>query len=168
MNHSVALARRGSPLLGVLVWTVVPLALLGSAWLPLDEPMPLPVSILFTLLAIGLAVLFIWLPQRLAYTLTEGGLEIRRASGTFVWPYRDLQASATSSHLGFKQGGVDVPGYYSGVFAWSGGNPKTVLALSSTTRNGVLVSYQGKLYFLTPADPQAFLRELWGRGAAPT
>ncbi len=143
---------------------LVPLVLLGSAWLPVGEPMPLPVRLLFTLMAAGLIALFVWLPRRLGYALTDEGLEIRRASGTFVWPYRDLRAGATAHGLGVKQAGVNAPGYYSGAFAWLGEGPNTVLALSSSTRDGVLVTYQGKRYFLTPADSNAFLRELRARG----
>nr|WP_246580869.1 PH domain-containing protein [Deinococcus aestuarii] len=115
-------------------------------------------------MAAGLLALFIWLPRRLGYALTDEGLEIRRASGTFVWPYRDLRASATPHALGVKQGGVNAPGYFSGAFAWPGEGPNTILALSSSPRGGVLVTSQGRRYFLTPADPDAFLRELRARG----
>lgn len=119
---------------------------------------------LFTALGAGLFALFWGLPRRLGYALTEEGLEVRRFSGTFLWPYAELRAQRTGGTLGLKHFGTGVSGYYTGLCGWSGPEADTVQALASRTQGGVLIEARSKRYFLTPADPESFLAALSGRG----
>ncbi|WP_146160588.1 PH domain-containing protein [Deinococcus arcticus] len=163
---AVPLAPAHSPLwFRGLVW-LAPVLLAATPWLPDGEGAALPLAgqVLLTLLGLGLFLAFLLVPRRLAYTLTNTGLRVRRASGTFEWPYRDLRAQATGGGLGLKVGGVGLPGYYSGNYAWKGEGPRAVQALSSNTGQGVLLDVRGVPYFLTPADPESFLQALTERG----
>lgn len=67
-------------------------------------------------------------------------------------------------------GGTGMAGYYTGNYQWRGEGPKHVQALASRLDRGVLVEVrgQGQMYFLTPADPAGFLRQLGERGANVT
>lgn len=163
MPQPIPLARDASPLLSLIGW-VAPLSLLAVAWLPMSDPMPLAVNILFTLLALALAALFVVMPRRLSYVLTDEGLQVTRMSGRTLWPYAELRAAPTSGGLGLKIFGSGVSGYYSGTYAWNGSETAQIQALASRREGGVIVQYRGQSYFLTPADPAAFLQALAARG----
>lgn len=67
-------------------------------------------------------------------------------------------------------GGTGMSGYHTGNYQWRGEGPKHVQAVASRTTGGVLVEVRGhsQMYFLTPADPDSFLRRLRERGATVT
>ncbi|MBZ9751444.1 PH domain-containing protein [Deinococcus sp. HMF7604] len=162
----VPLAPARSPLWFVGVVWLAPLLLIAAPWLPdPDSPaLPLAGQVLLSLLGLGLLLGFVLVPRRLSYTLTRTGLRVGRASGTFEWPYRDLRAQATGGALGLRVGGVGLPGYHSGNYAWKGDGPRQVQALSSGIHQHALVEVRGVPHFLTPADPEGFLRALVERG----
>lgn len=94
-----------------LVW-LAPLLLIVTAWIPdesAEKPLPVAGSVALTLLGVGLAALFVQLPRRLSYTLTDTGLRVSRFSGTFEWPYRELRMRRTDGGLGLKMGGWACP-----------------------------------------------------------
>ncbi|MFC6590879.1 PH domain-containing protein [Deinococcus lacus] len=146
--------------MGVLA--VSALLFLLLPWLPASgsEPLPRPVAVLFGLGGAALLAFFVALPRRLGYALTPEGLQVSHFSATEVWPYASLDVVSVGGELGLKQVGVGVPGYYTGTYGWKGPEAKTVQALASTPRGGVLLRRAGKLYYLTPADPAAFVRAL--------
>ncbi|WP_291429537.1 PH domain-containing protein [Deinococcus sp.] len=168
MNTAVPVAPAVSPIwFRALVW-LVPLMLILPTWLPDDvqtgRPLPLGGKIAFTLLGVGLGALFAQVPRRLAYTLTDTGLRVSRFSGTFEWPYRELRVRRTDGGLGLKVGGVGLPGYYSGNYTFTGPAYRSVQAIASNTRGGLIVERGGTPYYLTPADPRAFAQALAARG----
>lgn len=166
--HRVALAPAHSPLwFQALTW-LAPLLLIATPWFPDPDGPRLPIAgqVFLSLMGVGLLLAFLVVPRRLSYTLTGTGLRVGRASGTFEWPYRDLRAQATAGALGLKVGGVGLPGYYSGNYAWKGVEHRHVQALSTNTQRGVLVEVRGVPHFLTPADPEGFLQALAQRGVA--
>jgi len=152
-----------------LVW-LVPLMLILPTWLPdnvqTGQPLPLGGKIAFTLLGVGLAALFVQLPRRLSYTLTDTGLRVSRFSGTFEWPYHELRVRRTDAGLGLRVGGVGLPGYYTGNYTFTGAGYRNVQAIASNTRGGLIVERGGTPYYLTPADPDAFAQALAARGMA--
>jgi hypothetical protein len=169
MIHSVAKAPAQTPLWSwLLQWGSV-LVLLVVAWIPFNEPMPLPLRLLFTLIAVFSAVVFLVAPRRLRYSLNEG-LQISCVSSMTTWPYAGLRVRLASGHLGLMMGGTGMAGYYTGNFQWRGEGPKHVQALASRMDEGVLLEVRGhsQMYFLTPADPAGFLQRLRERGANVT
>ncbi|MDR6219484.1 PH domain-containing protein [Deinococcus soli (ex Cha et al. 2016)] len=149
-----------------LVW-LVPLLLIVTAWIPddgADKPLPVAGSVALTLLGVGLGALFAQVPRRLAYTLTDTGLRVSRFSGTFEWPYRELRVRRTDAGLGLRVGGVGLPGYYTGNYTFTGAGYRSVQAIASNTRGGLIVERGGTPYYLTPADPDAFAQALAARG----
>jgi hypothetical protein len=149
-----------------LVW-LVPLLLIVTAWIPddgADKPLPVAGSVALTLLGVGLGALFAQVPRRLAYTLTDTGLRVSRFSGSFEWPYRELRVRRTDAGLGLRVGGVGLPGYYTGNYTFTGAGYRSVQAIASNTRGGLIVERGGTPYYLTPADPDAFAQALAARG----
>ncbi|MDK2013104.1 MULTISPECIES: PH domain-containing protein [unclassified Deinococcus] len=149
-----------------LVW-LVPLLLIVTAWIPddgADKPLPVAGSVALTLLGVGLGALFAQVPRRLAYTLTDTGLRVSRFSGTFEWPYRELRVRRTDAGLGLRVGGVGLPGYYTGNYTFTGAGYRSMQAIASNTRGGLIVERGGTPYYLTPADPDAFAQALAARG----
>ena len=164
---SVPLARESNPAQRALLLLAAAL-LLGGAWLPLGDPLPLPLRWLCTVLATSVVWLMVAMPRSLGYALTDEGLRVQRMSGTLTWPYADLKLLSPAGRLGLKVGGVGVPGYHSGTYRWQGPpgaqDPGSVRALASARQGGVLLSVQGKPHYLTPADPWAFEAALRARG----
>jgi hypothetical protein len=164
---AVPLAHEKNPAQRALL-LLAALILLGGAWLPLGEPLPLPLRWLCTVLATSVVWLMVAMPRSLGYALTDEGLRVQRMSGTFTWPYADLRVLSPAGRLGAKVGGVGVPGYHSGTYRWQGPpgqeEPRVVQGLASARQGGVLLSVQGKPHYLTPADPQAFVAALRARG----
>ncbi|AKH17978.1 PH domain-containing protein [Deinococcus soli (ex Cha et al. 2016)] len=149
-----------------LVW-LVPLLLIVTAWIPddgADKPLPVAGSVALTLLGVGLGALFAQVPRRLSYTLTDTGLRVSRFSGSFEWPYRELRVRRTDAGLGLRVGGVGLPGYYTGNYTFTGAGYRSVQAIASNTRGGLIVERGGTPYYLTPADPDAFAQALAARG----
>ncbi|GGR91497.1 PH domain-containing protein [Deinococcus sedimenti] len=149
-----------------VVW-LAPLLLIVTAWMPddsADKPLPVAGSVALTLLGVGLAALFAQVPRRLAYTLTDTGLRMSRFSGTFEWPYCELRVRRTDAGLGLRVGGVGLPGYYTGNYTFTGAGYRSVQAIASNTRGGLIVERGGTPYYLTPADPDAFAQALAARG----
>lgn len=170
MTQPVAKAPSQTPFwFWVLQWSSV-LVLLAVSWIPFGEPVPLPLRLLLTLMAVLVAVFFLAGPRRLNYALTDEGLQVSRLSNTGIWPYAGLRARRTSGHLGLKMGGTGMAGYYTGNYRWRGEGPKHVQAVASRMAGGVLVEVGGQRqpYFLTPADPAGFLQQLRRRGATVT
>ncbi|WP_415785809.1 PH domain-containing protein [Deinococcus saxicola] len=119
-----------------------------------------------TALALCVLALFQGAPRRLAYTLTPDAVVIRRILNQPRLPYAGLSACRTSGVLGIRTFGTGMPGYLSGHFTLShdGQGVSRVLAAASAGQGGVLLHSGDAHYFLTPADPQAFLAELARRG----
>ncbi|GAA0519055.1 PH domain-containing protein [Deinococcus depolymerans] len=167
MNTAVPVAPAASPVwFRALTW-VAPLMLIVTAWVPDDgasKPLPVAGSVFLTLLGVGLGAFFAQVPRRLAYTLTDTGLRVSRFSGTFEWLYRDLRLRRMDGDLGLKVGGVGLPGYYTGNYTFTGAGYRSVQAIASNTRGGLIVERGGTPYYLTPADPDAFAQGLAARG----
>ncbi|GGR46684.1 hypothetical protein GCM10008959_04640 [Deinococcus seoulensis] len=167
MTAPISVAPPTSPVwFRALVW-LAPLLLIVTAWLPddsADKPLPVAGSVALTLLGVGLGAFFAQVPRRLAYTLTDTGLRISRFSGTFEWPYRELRVRRTDAGLGLRVGGVGLPGYYTGNYTFTGAGYRSVQAIASNTRGGLIVERGGTPYYLTPADPDAFAQALAARG----
>lgn len=162
MNQPVPVAPAETPLALRLVVFGVPLLLA----VPLLDGKPegwaaLPLS-LALLIVFGLA------PRRLAYSLTPDGLLLTRLMGRDLLPYAGMRARRTSGGLGLRTFGMGLPGYLTGYFTFGPGQPPRVRAVASRARGGVLVESGGVTYFLTPADPDAFLQALQTRGAEVT
>lgn len=162
MNIPVAPARGQTGLRAVVILTLLLLVVL--AFVP-DEANPNPAV---TALLLGLAALLgavFWLaPRRLSYRLTEDALLVGKLTGPVRLPYTGLSARRASRGLGLKMGGTGLPGYYSGNYVYNADGLNNVLAAASNTGGGVLVTSVGRTFFLTPSDPDAFLRELAARG----
>jgi len=165
MTQPVPVAAAEAPLALRLVTFGVPLLLLGTAFLP--DPDGAKLKWLMLPLALGLLTLFLLAPRRLAYTLTPQGLSITRLAGRDVLPYVGLRARRTRGGLGLRAFGTGLPGYLTGHFTLGPGDPTRVRAAASRAQDGVVES-GGVPYFLTPADPGAFLRSLRERGAEVT
>lgn len=116
-------------------------------------------------LALWLSALAWFAPRRLRYTLQDDALLIQTLFSVTRLPTRHISAWRTRGGLGLKVGGTGLAGYYTGYYTFNADEIKTVMAASSNTSNGVIVQAEGKAYFLTPADPDAFLEELARRGA---
>lgn len=155
-------AAEAPPALRLVVWGV-PLLLLAVALLP-GEGGPGP-GIVTLPLALALLAVFLLAPRRLAYTLMPQGLTLTRMAGQDVLPYAGMRARCTEGGLGVRTLGTGLPGYLTGFFTFGPGQPSRVRAAASRARGGVLVESGGETYFLTPADPDAFLQALAGRGA---
>ncbi|WP_235910292.1 PH domain-containing protein [Deinococcus kurensis] len=140
-----------------------------TTWMPDDsaeKPLPVAGSVALTLLGVGLAALFVQLPRRLSYTLTDTGLRVSRFSGTFEWPYRELRVRRTDGGLGLKMGGVGLPGYYTGTYTFTGAAYLNVQAIASTTRDGLIVERGDTPYYpRRPGRLRAGARRA-GRGRA--
>lgn len=152
----------------------------GFRWLSwLTVGVPLAVWVIFLLFPVGDTVglfflpmlaaviaLFFWLaPRRLAYTTGPEALTIQTLTGQTRLPYAGMNAWRTAGSLGLKMGGTGLPGYYTGNYLFHRDGLKNVLAAASNPQGGVIVQAGGRTYFLTPADPDAFLAELARRGA---
>lgn len=147
-----------------LVTLGVLLIFFGVSLAPPSSDIP-QVRGLMILMLVGLAFLFWFAPRRLNYLLSDDALIIQVLTGQTRLSYHNLTAWRTTGGLGLRLLGTGLFGYYTGKFTFHDDLPKTVLAASSNTTGGVLVQSENRTYFLTPADPDAFLRELAMRGA---
>lgn len=164
MTRRIALAQAEAPPVLRLVALGVPLVLIILAFVP-DEDAP---GIHWESLALGvlLALLFFLAPRRLAYTLTPDALVVTRMLGRTALPYTGMRARRSAGRLGLRTFGTGLPGYLTGHFTFGPDTVSRVHAAASRGGDGVIVESGGSAYFLTPADPDGFLRELAGRGAA--
>lgn len=111
-----------------------------------------------------LAMFFV--SPRLTYRVEKGELKIRTFTNTFRFPVSEVTASLTTDHLGAKLFGTGIPGYYTGTYALSElgkrGKRGTVQTFATTNKpeRAVLVRHKNTAYYLTPADPENFLRLL--------
>ncbi|RJF71574.1 hypothetical protein D3875_08305 [Deinococcus cavernae] len=162
---NVPLARAGAP---ASMWWVLGLAVVTSA-IPIFIPDPQGEAGLWRffplVLTAGLLALGVMLPRRLAYALEPDALVVSHMTGQTRLPLNGMTVWRTAGHLGLKMGGTGLPGYYTGNYLFHTDGLKNVLAASSATRGGVIVQANAKAYFLTPADPEAFVAELAQRGA---
>jgi len=163
MTQPVPLAPAEAPPLLRLVTLGVPLLLVALAFVP-DPDRP---GIHWDLLGLGvlLALLFSLAPRRLTYTLTPDALVIGRLLGRTVLPYAGMRARRSAGRLGVRTFGTGLPGYLTGHFSFGPDPASRVRAAASRGAGGVVVEAQGVAYFLTPADPAAFLRAIEARGA---
>lgn len=161
MNFLPAPARR-SPLTALL-WGVIGL-LLVTALLP---PKKVPEDAFLLLLAAVLAALMIVAPRRLTYEFSPEGLNIRKLVGSITLPYPALSARRSDGKLSVRTFGVGLPGYLTGSFLLAGDSQGVgqVQAAASRGSGGLLLHTGKQAYFVTPADPDAFLTELARRGA---
>lgn len=166
MNQSIPIAPPDSS--PALRWVVflLPLVLLASAFLPGNKPQPALIKPLFVLLAAGLMWVFTLAPRRLAYTLTPSELVIRRMLGETRLPISGIKARKSGRHLAGRLFGTGLPGYLTGTFAFGPDEHGSVQAAASRGDHGVILEVEGRAYFVTPADPDAFLHELRQCGAA--
>lgn len=158
-------AASASPLFRSVTWGVPALAL-AVALIPDQENTPLLRGAVVAL-ALLIFALFQLAPRRLAYTLRPDAVVIQRVVAQTRLSYAGLSARPTSGLLGFRTFGTGLPGYLTGYFTLSNDEQgvEQVLAAASAGRGGVLLHSGDADYFLTPADPQAFLAELARRGA---
>ena len=162
MNIPVAPAQ-GQKMLQVLVLlTLAGLVVVGL--LPDDGKRNPGVTALMLSLTAGLALVFWLAPRRLSYTLTDGALLVGKLTGPLTLPYAGMTARRASRGLGARMGGTGLPGYHSGNHVYSTDGVQNVQAAASTPTGGVLLTSGDRTYYLTPADPDAFLRELAARG----
>lgn len=152
--------------LNALLW-LVPVAVLVSALLPGKPGTPAGVKLFLVVLALGLAVLFLLAPRALKYEFMPDRLRIRKLVGSIDLPYATLSVRRSTGQLTVRTFGVGLPGYLTGYFLLSGDERGTgsVQACASTGTGGILLHTGKQAYFVTPADPDAFLAELARRGA---
>ncbi len=166
MTQNVPLAPAGASPVLRLVTLGVPLLLVVPALVPGQDPPGVrwegPV------VGLVLAVFFLLAPRRLAYTLTPEALVIQRLLGRSALPYAGMRARRTAGRLGLRTFGTGLPGYLTGHFSFGPDSRTRVVAAASRGDGGVIVESGGAAYFLTPADPDGFLRLLEQRGAAVT
>lgn len=164
MTRRIPLAQAEAP--PPMRWVVlgVPLLLIVLAFVP-DRDSP---GIHWESLALGvlLALLFLLAPRRLAYTLTPDTLVITRILGHTALPYAGMRARRSAGRLVLRTFGTGLPGYLTGHFTFGPDTVSYVRAAASRSGGGVIVESGGVAYFLTPADPDGFLRELAARGVA--
>jgi hypothetical protein len=158
-------AATASPLLRAVTWGV-PVVLIAATFVPDKEATPATQAGL-RILALVLLAWFQLAPRRLAYTLTPDAVVIQRILNQTRLPYAGLGARRTSGVLAFRTFGTGLPGYLTGHFtlAHDERGVGRVRAAASRGRGGVLLHSGDADYFLTPADPTAFLAELARRGA---
>ncbi len=154
-----------SPLYRSVMWGV-PALILAVALIPEEGNTPLLRGVMVAL-ALLIVALFQFAPRRLAYILTPDAVVIQRVVAQTRLSCAGLSARPTSAVLGFRTFGTGMPGYLTGHFTLShdGQDVGRVLAAASASRGGVLLHSGDGHYFLTPADPAAFLAELARRGA---
>lgn len=166
MTQAVPVARADTSLaLRLLMWGS-PLLLVALAFLP-DADSP---GIRWEPLALGVTLLLVFnfAPRRLSYTLESDALVITRLTGRTVLPYAEIKARRSAGRLGVRTFGTGLPGYLTGHFTFGPDTVSRVQAVASRGAEGVVVERGGAAYFLTPADPDAFLRSLAARGAPVT
>ncbi|CAM3925765.1 PH domain-containing protein [Deinococcus frigens] len=144
----------------------VPALIFAVALIPDEANTPLLQGAMIAL-ALVVFVVFWLAPRRLAYALTSDAVVIQRVLAQTRIPYPGLSARPTSGVLGVRTYGTGLPGYLTGHFtlAHDERGVGQVRAAASAARGGVLLHSGNADYFLTPADPQAFLTELARRGA---
>lgn len=162
MSKAVPVARVETP----PIWRVVtwggPLFLTASAFVP-DADSP---GVRWPLVVLGglLLLVFQLAPRRLSYTLDENALVVTRLTGRTVLPYTEISARRSAGRLGVRLFGTGMPGYRTGLFSFGPDAASRVQAAASRGADGVIVERGQTAFFLTPADPDAFLRALAARG----
>lgn len=163
MTRRVPLAAAEAP--PSLRWVTrgAPLLLVAAAFVP-DPDAP---GVHWVVAGLGLltGVLLALAPRRLAYTLTAEGLVLQRLLGSTTLPYAGMRTRRSAGRLGLRTFGTALPGYLTGHFTFGPDALPRVQAAASRGTGGVIVEADRGAYFLTPADPDGFLRELAGRGA---
>lgn len=162
MNIPVAPARGQTVLKVVVALTLFVLAV--TAFVPDEGGLNPGITALLLGLAVALGAVFRLAPRCMSYRLTADALLVGKLMGPVRLPYTGLSARCASRGLGLRMGGTGLPGYYSGNDVYTTDGLNNVLAAASNTDGGVLVTSAGRTYFLTPGDPDAFLRELAARG----
>lgn len=166
MIQRVPLAPAGaSPGVRAVIWGV-PILLVGTAFL--SGPDARSTEWPLVILGVLLAVVFFLAPRRLAYALAPDALVVSRLTGRTALPYAGMRARRTAGRLGVRLLGTGLPGYLTGQFSFGPDGPGRVRAAASRGTGGVIVESGGQPHFLTPADPDAFLRALERRGAVVT
>lgn len=138
-------------------WGVL-LVVFLAVWLVLKEI--LVVKLGLSILVLASALLFWLVPLSLQYKLTGKGIQIRRLSGKIFLPYQDFKVIVSKGCLDHRVMGTAIVGYNAGIFLWRGPEHQSVKAMSSRESGGVLLECEEATYFITPADPQAFLRKI--------
>ncbi|WP_180970070.1 PH domain-containing protein [Deinococcus planocerae] len=158
-SEGVPVARPEAP--STLWWVIlgVPLVVAGLAARSSGDAV-WPLGALAALLAAAF-----WLaPRRLSYSLEKDALVVTRLTGRTALPYAEITARRSAGRLGVRLFGTGMPGYLTGLFSFGPDAVSRVQAAASRTRGGVIVERGGTAFFLTPADPDAFLRALAARG----
>jgi hypothetical protein len=162
MNEVVPVARAQAP--SALWWLAlgVPLLLTAlAAWSSGDRG----AAWLLGTLAVLLAAVFGLAPRRLAYSPEPGALVVTRLLGRTTLPYAEITTARRSAgRLGVRLFGTGMPGYLTGLFSFGPDAASRVQAAASRGDGGVVVERGNTAFFLTPADPDAFLRSLAARG----
>lgn len=162
-SERVPPARAQTPLVFRLVTWGVPLFLLALSLVPGVPDSPAEARWV-SVFAVVLLLFFLLAPRRLAYTLTPEALVISRLTGRTALPYTGITARRSAGRLGVRLFGTGMPGYLTGLFSFGPDAVSRVQAAASRTRDGVIVERGGTAFFLTPADPEAFLHSLAARG----
>lgn len=158
--------RPAPTLFSQLLW-LVPLVVLVSAFVP-DSDTPAGVNLFLVAVALLLAALFMVAPRALRYEVLPDHLRLRKLIGAIDLPYPSLTVRRSTGRLTLRTFGVGLPGYLTGYFVLSGDHRGTgsIQACASTATQGLILHTGKQAYFVTPADPDGFLRELAARGAA--
>lgn len=117
-------------------------------------------SLLFVGLVTLLPLAILFVSPRLTYRVEHGELRVKTLTNTFRFPLDKIAATTTTDGLGLKVMGTGLPGYYTGTYALAAkGKKGAVQAFATTNRpsEAVLLRHENVTYYLTPADPAAFL-----------
>lgn len=113
-------------------------------------------ALVLLLLPVLPLVWFLYSSPRVRYTREGDALVVRTAGSVTRLPRYQSSAVLTRDALGVRLFGSSLPGYYTGTFGTNSGN---VQAAASVPRPGqaVIVTHEGRRYYLTPEDPQALV-----------
>ena len=168
---TIPVAPAGTSLAARLLTVGLPVLVLVGAFLPGSEGAAASQSLLMFVFMAGaaaLALLFWIAPRRLGYALGATDLMLYHLNGTTRLLLSAAVARRSTGRLGWRTFGIGLPGHFSGQFTFGPDAHRSVIAVASRPDHGVIVEHGQRAYFLTPADPDAFLAELQQRGATVT
>lgn len=164
MSEAVPVAEVETPPIWRLMTLGVPLFLVASVFVD-DVDLP---GIGWHWVVAGVLLLLVLVfelaPRRLSYCLEEDALVVTRLTGRTALPYAGITARRSAGRLGVRLFGTGMPGYLTGLFSFGPDAAPRVQAAASRGTDGVLIEHGDTTFFLTPADPGAFLRALAARG----
>ncbi|WP_216322526.1 PH domain-containing protein [Deinococcus aestuarii] len=133
----------------------------SGTFFPARHPTLGPSDGLALVILVPLLVFFLRQP-RLKYILTPQALLVRTAWRSLRFPRGATKVELTPEPLGLRLFGTAIPGYYTGTFSikTAGGGRVQALATAARPQQAVLLKLDGQTYYLTPRDPETFVRLL--------